>query len=204
MVADVVDGDTVVLDNGTEVRLVGIQAARLPLGRAGFETQPLAPEAHAATRELALGQRVTFYDGGQPIDRWSQTLAHLRDEVGRWLEGEMLSGGLARVYSFADNRAKVAEMLTLEGPTHVAGRGIEGRVVSASIVKGLAYMNFGDDWREDFTVTVAPRVMSLFREAGLDIEALSGQRIRVRGWLKDFNGPQIEITQPEPIDVLRP
>jgi hypothetical protein len=116
----------------------------------------------------------------------------------------MLSGGLARVYSFADNRAKVAEMLTLEGPTHVAGRGIEGRVVSASIVKGLAYMNFGDDWREDFTVTVAPRVMSLFREAGLDIEALSGQRIRVRGWLKDFNGPQIEITQPEPIDVLRP
>ena len=228
VVADVVDGDTVVLDDGTEVRLVGIQAPKLPLGRADFETQPLAPEAKAAMRELALGQRVTLYYGGQPVDRWSRALAHLRDERGRWLQGEMLSRGLARVYSFADNRAMVAEMLTLERVARGAGRGIwahpfyavrsaletprfidsfqiiEGRVVSASIIKGRAYMNFGDDWREDFTVTVAPRDMSLFREAGLDIEALSGQRVRVRGWLKHFNGPQIEATHPEQIEVLGP
>jgi endonuclease YncB( thermonuclease family) len=94
VVADIVDGDTVVLDDGTEVRLVGVQAPKLPLGRAGFETQPLAPEAQAAMRELALGQRVTLYHGGQPVDRWSRTLAHLRDEAGRRLQRKMLSRGL--------------------------------------------------------------------------------------------------------------
>lgn len=212
MVADAVDGNTVVLDDGTEVCLVGIQAPKLPL----------APEAQATMRELALGQRVTLYYGGHPVDRWSRTLAHLRDKAGRWLQGEMLSRGLARVYSCVVNWAKVAEMLILERAAQVAGRGIsahpfytvrpaletprfiEGRVVSASIIKGLAYMNFGDDWREDFTVTMAPRVMSLFREAGLDIEALSGQHVRARSWLKDFNAPQIEATRPERIEVLGP
>ena len=228
MVADVVDGDTVVLDDGTEVRLVGIQAPKLPLGRAGFETQPLAPEARAAMRELALSQRVMLYYGGQRVDRWNRALAHLRDEAGRWLQGEMLRRGLARVYSFRDNRAKVSEMLVLERAARAARRGIwahpfyavrtaletprfidsfqiiEGRVASASIVKRRAYVNFGDDWREDFTVTVAPRDMSVFRAAGFDIEVLSGQRVRVRGWLKDFNGPQIEATHPEQIEVLGP
>ncbi len=113
VVSDIIDGDTVILDDGTEVRLVGIQAPKLPLGRTGFETQPLAPEAKAALRDLALGQRVTLYYGGQPVDRWNRALAHLRDSGGRWLQGEMLRRGLARVYSFRDNRAQVAEMLAL-------------------------------------------------------------------------------------------
>jgi micrococcal nuclease len=39
-VVEVIDGDTVVLGDGREVRLVGIQAPKLPLGRAGFPTWP--------------------------------------------------------------------------------------------------------------------------------------------------------------------
>lgn len=35
-VAAVVDGDTVVLTTGRQVRLVGLQAPKLPLGRVGF------------------------------------------------------------------------------------------------------------------------------------------------------------------------
>jgi len=35
-VATIVDGDTLFIDDGTEVRLVGIQAPKVPLGRAGF------------------------------------------------------------------------------------------------------------------------------------------------------------------------
>ncbi|MEE8394009.1 MAG: thermonuclease family protein, partial [Rhodospirillales bacterium] len=35
-VREVVDGDTVVLADGRQVRLTGIQAPKLPLGRAGF------------------------------------------------------------------------------------------------------------------------------------------------------------------------
>ena len=61
---EIVDGDTLVLENGAKVRLVGIQSPKLPLGRAGFEAWPLAEEAKQALEGLALGQTLTLYYGG--------------------------------------------------------------------------------------------------------------------------------------------
>ena len=42
----------------------------------------------------------------------------------------------------------------------------------------------------------------LFRRAGLDPLALEGRWLRVRGWLKKWNGPMIEATHPEQIELL--
>src|SRR5262245_858154 len=44
-VSEIIDGDTLRLDDGREVRLVGTQAPKLPLGRPNFPTWPLAEEA---------------------------------------------------------------------------------------------------------------------------------------------------------------
>ena len=104
VVREVVDGDTVILDGGTRVRLVGIQAPRLALGRRGFRAWPLAEEAKALLQTLTLGRPLGLSYGGRRIDRYGRLLAHLEDRQGRWIQGEMLSAGLARVYSFADNR----------------------------------------------------------------------------------------------------
>lgn len=57
-VVSVVDGDTVILDDGRQVRLVGILAPKLPLGRPGFVKWPLADAAKARLEELVLGRRV--------------------------------------------------------------------------------------------------------------------------------------------------
>jgi endonuclease YncB( thermonuclease family) len=46
---EVTDGDTLILDDGRTVRLVGIQAPKLPLGRAGFPTWPLAPSRRSSS-----------------------------------------------------------------------------------------------------------------------------------------------------------
>jgi endonuclease YncB( thermonuclease family) len=51
-VVEVIDGDTVVLDDGKEVRLVGIQAPKLPLNRPNFKEWPLAPEAKDELEKL--------------------------------------------------------------------------------------------------------------------------------------------------------
>ena len=53
-IESVVDGDTVALESGTIVRLVGIQAPKLPLGRPGFVAWPAG---------------VTLYYGGARRDR---------------------------------------------------------------------------------------------------------------------------------------
>ncbi len=226
VVREVVDGDTLVLEDGTTVRLVGIMTPKLPLGRQGFPTEPLARDAKAALEALTLGRRVTLSYGGRRTDRYGRALAHLHDEDGLWIQGELLRRGLARVYTFADNTAQSANMLALEGETRAAGEGVwtldyyhvlspgetgsaigsfqlvEGRVVDAAKVRGRAYLNFGADYRSDFTITISPKDMRTFRRAGVDPVSLNGRRVRVRGWLKSLNGPMIEVTHPEQIEVL--
>ncbi|HKY95989.1 MAG TPA: thermonuclease family protein, partial [Kiloniellales bacterium] len=73
-VTEVIDGDTLVLDDGTEVRLVGTQAPKLPLGRPGYSTWPLAPEAKANLEQLVLRRRVGLGFGGNAWDRHGRRL----------------------------------------------------------------------------------------------------------------------------------
>jgi micrococcal nuclease len=226
VVVEVVDGDTLFLDNGLQVRLVGIQAPKLPLGRPNFRKWPLADEAKTALESLAMGRLLQLSYGGSRRDRYGRALAHLHDIDGLWIQGELLRRGWARVYSFRDNRAAIPQMLALEEEARRHRRGIwglewyriltpdeagrrigsfqlvEGRVMRADLVRGRLYVNFGADWRTDFTISVEPRNLRSFDAAGFDYAGLAGRLIRVRGWLKEFNGPAIRVTHPEQIELL--
>lgn len=225
-VVEVVDGDTVVLADGTEVRLVGIQAPKLPLGRRGFVAWPLADEAKAHLADLALDRVARPHYGGLRQDRHRRALAHLVLADGTWLQAEMLKAGLARVYSFPDNRALVADMLAHEQAARTARRAIwrhpyyrirtpeetaddvdtfqlvEGVVQAVANVGGRLYLNYGADWRTDFTVMADRGAGRLLEREGFDAGPLQGRRIRVRGWITWRNGPAIELSHPEQIERL--
>ncbi|MCD6075018.1 MAG: nuclease (SNase), partial [Rhodospirillales bacterium] len=194
-VREVIDGDTVLLDReisgSREVRLVGLQAPKLPLGRSSFREWPLAKDSKAALAKMVLGRGVELGFGGVRMDRHGRLLAHLTRDDGLWVQGAMLEAGMARVYSFADNRARVADMLTRERAARSDRRGIwshpyyairapetaakhinsfelvEGTVLDVAIVSGRAYLNFGDNWRTDFTVSMASKVVRQFTQEGL-------------------------------------
>lgn len=224
-VAEVTDGDTLILSDKVTVRLVGIQAPKLPLDRPDFKEWPLAKEAKRALEEMALGRTLTLHPASKPTDRWGRTLAHLARDDGLWLQGEMLRLGWARVYTFADNRALAGDMLALEREARAARRGIwrhpyysivtperagkvintfqlvEGTVMDAAEVKGRVYLNFGADWKTDFTVLVPAKARKVLARQGIDPAALKGRTIRVRGWLKQYNGPMIELTHAEQLEL---
>lgn len=230
VVRDAIDGDTVVLDRSPDgvdkVRLVGVQAPKLPLDRAGYPAWPLAAEAREALAALVHGRVVTLWFGGRPLDRHRRWLAHLVREDGLWVQGEMLRRGLVRVYTFEDNRARATEMLALEREARAAGRGIwadrhyavrpadavdrdidsfqlvEGRISGVARGRDRLYLNFGSDWRRDFTITVVKAHERTFAKAGVDPSGFGGRLVRVRGWIKSFNGPLIEVTHPEQIELL--
>lgn len=211
VVARVLDGQTVVLDTGDVARLAGI----------------LAPVEKAALEDLVLGQRVTLDYGAVSRDRHGRLLAQFHDATGRWVQGALVDAGLARVYTTRDSRAPAAALLALERGAREAGRGawgdgrfvvlapgtdlprhafslVEGIVRDVAVVRGRTYLNFGADWHSDFTVTIGPKDATLFVEAGLDPAALEGRRVRIRGWIGERNGPMIEATHPEQIEVLEP
>lgn len=229
-VTGVVDGDTVTIDpeveGASEIRLVGIQAPKIPLGRKNFKTWPYGETAREALIALLDGRSVDLFFGGHRMDRHGRLLAHLRRDDGLWIQGEMLALGLARVYSFPDNRAVVDQMLAAEqasrdldlniwrhpfydirtpdNATDFIGRFelVQGVVHDVADRGKRIYVNFTDDWRTDFTLTIKGKAKRLFREAGLDPLSLKGRLIRARGWLKSLNGPMINLTHPEQIEIL--
>ena len=226
-VRETVDGDTVILADGREVRLVGLQAPKLALGRKNFTDWPLAEESKRAVATLAQGKRVTLRTGGTRQDRHGRVLAHLYRDDGLWVQGEMLKLGMARVYTFPDNRSLAAEMYALEAEARAARRGIwahpfyavrppeglkgdidtfqvvAGTVVEAVAVKGAVFLNFGPDWRSDFTIRLDGAALKLFRAAKVDPLQFKGRTVEVRGWLRFKDGPMIDASHPEQF-TLRP
>ena len=230
-VVSVTDGDTVVLDNGLVVRLIGMQAPKLPLGREDFEAWPLADKSKAALETLVAGKRVRVRQGGETVDRHGRVLGQLFVEADEetWVQQQMIAAGMARVYSFPDNRACVPQLLASEGKARVMRLGIwadpyyavrrgdrpddlvrrlshyelvEGRVLLADEVQGRVYLNFGRFFAEDFTAVIERGALPQFEADGLDPTKLGGALVRVRGWVELRDGPRIEITHLEQIEVL--
>src|SRR5689334_11913016 len=126
IVREVVDGDTVLLESGLVVRLIGIQAPKLALGRPGFEDWPSGEAARSALAAMVLNQPVQLRYGGETRDRYGRELGQLfvTGDAPVWVQAEMLKAGMARVYSFPDNRACLGELLAVESRARVLSLGI--------------------------------------------------------------------------------
>jgi micrococcal nuclease len=228
-VAAVVDGDTVRLDSGHTVRLLDINTPEL--AHSGRAAEPLGPQAQAALRAMVLGQRVAVQLGARVYDPYDRVLGHLfleRDTPNRWVNGGMVAGGYAHVYTFPDNRLYGRELLVLEAQARATSRGIwglqrwqtrqsdqccdaqdmgkfmivRGVVRHVARVQDISYLNFGDNWRTDFSIAIPRKQDKLFRKDGLkNYQDLLGQTIMVRGVVMPVNGALIRVTHPEQILV---
>ena len=77
----------------------------------------------------------------------------------------------------------------------------EGRVVSVRDSGGTIYVNFGRRWSEALTVTILKRNEGILTAAGIEPRKLEGRIVRIRGYVDVRNGPMIEATRPEQIEV---
>ncbi len=233
-IASVIDGETLKLTDGRAVRLLGVKAPSPPLGWKGDAPWPFVAEARAALERLTSGATVELRFDARREDRYGHILAQVflaRDGKQHWLQRDLVAQGFARVYSLADGRACIQALLVAEGEAREARRGlwrswayrvqeagdakrlgrfvrtyqlIEGTVHAIGEGRKLLYVNFAEDWRSDFTITIERKALGVFEAAGLDLGALPGKRVRVRGFVEWWNGPMIAATHPEQIEVLAP
>jgi len=221
VVAEVREDLTLRLTDGTVVRLALLLPPRPPLGQ---KTWPPLGKARALLAALVQGKAVTLHWPEPQWDRHGRRVAHvLRANDGLWVQEALVAAGLVQVLTFADERAAAAALLHAEDDARTARRGlwtdpafgvhdagtaartvgtfriIEGTVLDTAEVRGRIYLNFGADWRTDFTVLIPPQAVKRF---DTDPLALAGRRIRVRGWVQDYNGPLIEVTHPEAVELL--
>jgi micrococcal nuclease len=93
----VVDGDTLVLDGGERVRLIGVNAPESVDPRRPVE--PFGEESAAFTRRMAEGRRVRLEFDLERRDQYGRTLAYVFLEDGTFLNAEIIRQGYARAYT---------------------------------------------------------------------------------------------------------
>jgi endonuclease YncB( thermonuclease family) len=225
--ATAMDGDTLKLASGAEVRLIGIEAPKPTLAPSDPAMASLAAGSRAALTELAAKGVVLRYDQLRQ-DRYGRLLAQVFAPDGAWLQAAQIAAGQARVHGDASNRAGLRDLLAQESAARDAGRGlwrhrafligraddpklarlagsfqiVAGRVAAAAIMRDAGYINFGTDRRTDFTLVIRKPVLAMLDPAVVDFNRLTGRSIRCRGWLDLHDGPSLDLTCPEQIELL--
>jgi endonuclease YncB( thermonuclease family) len=196
------------------------------------DLQSIAAQSKTALAKLVRGQPVDLAYDGLRQDRYGRALAHLyvrRQGERIWVQRRLVEGGLARVSSYRDNRNCIRLLQGFEQSARSARRGlwslglyqvmrarrsadilrrirtfqlVEGTVLKIGEARGRIFLNFADNWKSDFTVSISRQDRKLFLNAQFDLKALEGRRIRVRGWVERWNGPMIKVTHPEQIELL--
>ena len=226
-VAHVIDGDTFVLENGDTVRLLGINTPEI--GRKGYANQYFAEEARDILTQLVLDQDVslTFANRGAKKDKYGRLLAFAKLSDGTMVNAYLVSQGFAYVYTFPDTIFDVSQLLALEATARAQDKGIwkkrqvwdaakhiddsaiggfglvQGTVKSVKKVKKHIYINFGNDWRTDFSVEIPKNFWSHFPyDPFMFSSVYQGKNVLVRGKLKPVNGVLVTVTHPAQIEIL--
>ncbi len=213
------DSLTLTLTDGRTVRLAGV--ARL----AG--DAPAEAEARGRLQALAAGHAIAIRRVG-PDDRHGRIVAFVhRNGEAQSIQEALLAEGHAVVASRAGDWTCARRLLAAERRARAERRGlwarsggpalradrpqdvlaahgrfvlVEGRAVSVRESGATLYVNFGRRWSEDFTATVPRRALKGFAAAGIDLKALAGRPVRVRGVVEVRGGPWIEVERPEQIE----
>ena len=231
-VVRVIDAETVLLEDGREVRLIGALAPRSPDMSPNASTWPPEQQSEAALRDLVLGNSVELAYSAQRRDRYGRLLAHLflnRDGARGWVQGELLRTGHARAYGLPGSFACMRELLAYERVARAAGAGlwsnaayaarpafrprallrqrntyqvVAGRVAHVATTKSYTYVNFGKDWRTDFTAGIAAKLVRKYPAWAKTLAALDGKKVEVRGWIEYRNGPFIDVEDPSQIATV--
>jgi len=226
------DNGVLQLQGGELVRLIGIMPLKLyknARNRTSQKLNVLARELVALLRRELEGKQITLRQSGRKRDRYDRLLAHVFGPHEQWMQGLLLQKGLVRSFSYADNHVCMKEMLVLENTARKAKRGlwayhlfqpqtatkikklmhkryrftlVEGRISQIADRRKWLFLNFGKNWRDDFTIAIKKKYKRKIERSGFDLQKLKGRKVRVRGWIERWNGPLIKVTHLEQIELL--
>jgi hypothetical protein len=71
---------------------------------------------------------------------------------------------------------------------------VDGKVVSVEQRKWRTYLNFGQNWRHDFTIALGADQIKTLADNGIKPEDFIGQTLRARGVIDNRGGPYVELS----------
>lgn len=232
-VLEVIDGDTIIIDDGREssVRYIGIDCPEIT--HEGSAGDPLAMQATRFNEELLEGDIVRLEYDEEKYDSFGRLLAYVYSD-GEFVNLELVESGLAKKFTFEPNDRYVgdielaqeeaqSERLGMWGDLHSmkeppgneqflidasdAGKYTGKRMVVEGKVSGVRETGkvTALEMGEDFRVTVFRRDRPNFEFFGIDPAAYyDGKNVRVTGRVKMYRGkPSMVVGHPMLIRVLQ-
>lgn len=187
---------------------------------------PFFDQSTAALRRLLTNTDIHIR-AQHGTTRWgARIVVAAASETGPSLQADLVSGGFARVAPATSDGDLIDRLLAAERAARAARRGVwalreyrvfdarnadaaigafhlvEGLVKGAAAARGRYYVNFGADYRTDFTATAPSQRARRWKKTGLDLLALEGRRVRVRGFVQSINGPSIELSHEKSLEIV--
>ncbi len=231
-VLDVSDSGTFLLSDNRQVKLADVLLPYAPRSLPKGNDWLLFKTSVSELRRVSKGKNIQFVQSEKWMNRYGVWSGHIRitsqDKV-IWLQKHLVEEGMVRLTLTDRAYDCFSKLLPIEDLARRAGKGIwannayrvlaagdvwplirlrgtfqivEGTVRKVAEVKGRYYLNFGKNWRDDFTIKISRRSMRFFRKKGIKPQVLKGKKVRVRGWIRIRNGPLIEIEHPVQIEAL--
>ena len=211
----------------TDGRALKLEGVRMPAGAQDHAPQAISDRAFAELEALAKGRELDARAVWPKEDRYDRVRSQIFAADGTWLQIELLKKGLARVELSPDRGECNRELYAAEFEAQKAKLGlwaepayatrspdqlsgdigtfqiVLGRVLNTVAENGAVYLNFGPDWRTDFTVILGSEDVARFKTMGVDPLNYEGKLVRVRGVVQSANGPAIAVGNPKQIELLQ-
>lgn len=228
-VAEVIDGDTVVLASGEKVRYLGINAPEMSVlkGKTWISRpQPFGREATAFNEGLVEGKIVQLEYEARTRDDYGRLLAYVTAEE-RFINGELVKQGLALVDVRKPNFKHQRALMALQEEARSQERGIwgaddalrieaddafrhrdalalvHGTVSQVRFSSDRALLCFGEDPRKGFTALIYREHFTLFGPNARDrIDSLQNKEVQICGFIKGSSGPTMFVCVPSQIEIL--
>ena len=189
--------------------------------------RPRLSETLAVSRELLVGEPLELTSPSPYRDRVGRIVTRLRRIDGVDPAHELLRRGLAVFRPDLGSAPDASRLASLERQAREARRGlwrladppieahwnaqrlvgsygiVWGRALRVAEARRYHYVNFGDQWREDFTIRVPNKALRRLAKSDFEIMKLEGRKIEARGWVFEENGPMIEMTNRNAVEIVR-
>lgn len=226
--ADAIGGARFTTDDGDTIKLALVKAPEIWEKGAPYKDWPYARQSKQALIDATKGQTMTLYCEGANTNRLGEIVAHVVMADGTWLQHSLISEGHIFVFPRPTRRRGLAVLFQAEDAARASRKGlwaldnlrpieatnpsiragwfhiVTGTVLNAQQVRQTIYLNFGDDWRTDFTVEIPASAFGHFEKAGIAPLSFEGKRVEVRGWIDFKGGPRLLLQGPGQIRELPP
>ena len=219
----IVDGRTFVGYNGKTYSLSSLDI-QLNSGNHSLKGKELLEEL-IKDQTLILFQTKNQKIGRQ--NRMGHIMVHVIKETDKtWIQASLIANGVARVRTTPFNYEQATALLSIESKARAGKVGlwsdeeyqiltpenasdnigefniVEGTVKKVASTKNNVYLNFGDNWKDDFTIGIEPKVRKELSKKNVSPLSWEHKKIRIHGWIRFYNGPYIDLTHAEQIELI--